>query len=278
MTLQQLRYFFGVARWKSFTAAAEGMYVSQPALSKQIAQLEKQLGFALFDRSPGGVKLTEKGQVFYDKMHPLYHEMTRVLDELSEPAELRVGALPSIGTCLLPEIAASLLPVRLHTVNLHTTAELLEHVERGDLDAAFVQDQAEYPGLHSLLVMEEPYLVAMPAQHQLAAHDEITMEQLMRESLVMHRSPCDIHDALLADFARMGCEPQIAMKAPHESILGYTATGTGLSFIPEMSTQFVTHKDIVYRPITGTPLHRKISVFARSGKVLDLFREHAKRA
>lgn len=272
MTLQQLRYFFGVVRWKSFTAAAEGLFLSQPALSKQIAQLEKHLGFTLFERSQVGVTLTAKGQLFYEKMYPLYNEMERVLEELSEPTELRVGSLPSIGTCLLPDISAKLLPVKVQSVNKHTTLELLDLAERGELDAVFVQDREAYGALHGLFLLEEPYMVALPAGHPLAAKEALTLDEVMAGSLVMHQAPCDIHDTLLAEFERLGYSPHIAMKSPHESILGYTATGVGLSFIPEMSTQFVAHKDIVYRPIEGTPLYREIRVFTRSEKVLGMIK------
>ena len=81
MTLQQLRYFLAAVKWKSFSQAASALYLSQPALSKQISLLEKALGFPLFERTPRGVTLTAKGAVFHQRIHPLLQDLDALLQE-----------------------------------------------------------------------------------------------------------------------------------------------------------------------------------------------------
>ena len=265
MTLQQLRYFLAVVKAKSFSQAAAALYLSQPALSKQISLLEKALGFPLFERTPRGVTLTAKGAVFHQRVHPLLHDLDLLLSELAEPTELRMGALPSIAAHFLPAMVGRLEGYQLLPVVKETSDELVEMVHSGQLDAAIVQDRVEHGTLTGRFLFAEPYVVAVPLRHPLAEREHLAPEDLDGEKLILHQSPCDTRHTLLAGFQQTGIAPRIVLEASfNESLLGYSASGLGLAFVPQMVAANVSHKNIVYKTIAGDPFQRRVYLFARN--------------
>ena len=265
MTLQQLRYFLAVVKWKSFSQAAAALYLSQPALSKQISLLEKALGFPLFERTPRGVTLTAKGAVFHQRIHPLLQDLDSLLQELAEPTLLRMGALPSIAAHFLPAMVERLAGYQLVPLVKDASDELVEMVHSGTLDAALVQDRVEYGTLKGTFLFAEPYIVAVPLRHPLAERDELQMQDLHQEKIILHQAPCDIRYTLIEGFQKAGIAPNVVLEASlNDSLLGYSASGLGLSFIPEMVARNVVHKNIVYKKIAGDPFQRRVYLFARN--------------
>lgn len=270
ITLQQLRYFIATAKYKSFSRAAEALFLSQPALSKQISLLERSLQFVLLERTPHGVSVTEKGKQFLQRVQPLVQELDTVLGETTEPAQLRIGVLPSIASYYLPTVINQFGSARLTTIIKNTSGELLEMVHTGELDAAIVQDRTHFDGLKHLFLFEEPYLVALPRIHPFAKKEALQIKDLHQEKLILHHAPCDIRDSLDAAFDEHGIEPVVSMEAAlNDSLLSYTASGMGLSFLPAMMAANVSHKNIVYKRMQGDPICREIHLFARTQSILD---------
>ncbi|ARU62145.1 hypothetical protein CBW65_14905 [Tumebacillus avium] len=271
MTLQQMRYCLALARWKSFSKAAESLFITQPALSKQIALLEASLGIKLFERTVHGAVLTAHGQEFCERIRPLVQELDQVWKDMAVSARLTIGALPSLASYYLPELIAQKELSRPETVVKDTSAELLEAVLTGEVDAALVQDVDGDGKLEHAFLLEEPYLLVVPDAHPFAQLAEVAFSDLAGEKIILHQSPCDIRHALLQTFAAHGIEPDIVLEASfNESLLGFTATGLGLSFVPRMLAEHVTHRGIVYKPLTGAPFTRKIYLYTRSLKKTPL--------
>jgi DNA-binding transcriptional LysR family regulator len=272
ITLQQLRYFMMTAKTKSFSKASEILFISQPALSKQITNLEQSLQFMLFERTTKGICLTEKGRQFYSRIEPLIQDLDQVLDDLVLPEEIKIGVLPSISSYYIPKLIHALNQHNFKLLVEHTSAELLELVQTGFLDSAIVQDIEKSKNLKHLLLFEEPYLVVVSRTHRLAKKEFLEMSDLHHENIILPKGPCDIRNTLEAAFIEYRIEPIVKMEVPlNESMLSYSANNLGISFIPEMVAANLSMKNIVYKKIKNEPLKRSLHFFARSTAVFDLF-------
>ncbi|MFJ8084145.1 LysR family transcriptional regulator [Streptomyces sp. NPDC096205] len=260
---RDLRYFVAVAEELHFTRAAERMYVSQPALSKQIRALERQLGVKLFRRDTQGVELTAAGSA-------LLPHARRVLDAWeagsaavaqareAERSTLRVGMSTSPGRGgLLPAIRSRFTAahpeaaVRLRQITWDDpTAGLAE----GDTDVAFVwlplPDQERYAWT---VVVEERRLLALPDGHPLAGRTEVDFAELADEPfLALPRSAGRLRDFWLGVDARDGGAPRIGAEVAsteetYEALVG----GLGVCLIAEGNAPLITLGGVTTRPVTG---------------------------
>lgn len=173
MESRQLRYFSEIAEAGSITAAAARLHIAQPALSRQISALEKELGTTLFLRAPGGVRLTEAGQILKRHADAIRLHAARARDEISEAIGeengwLSLGANPSIGKLIFGVIAERMTKqfpkLRLSFVE-GVGAHLLNSVSDGAVDLAITSRPAYTPGIEFKLLFSEPvYLVAASGQ------------------------------------------------------------------------------------------------------------------
>lgn len=202
--LRDLRYFVAVAQDLHFTRAAEILYVSQPALSKQIRALERQLRVTLFDRDPGNVRLTPAGAAllpYAERMLDSWEEATTSLARASD-CKLMIGMHTSPGRGLLPKVRALM-------VESCPDAELeLRHVPWSDhsagladgaTDAAFVWLPLEQPPYRWVTIAREPRLVALPNDHPLAHREQVSIVDLFDEPfLALPASAGPLRDYWLA--------------------------------------------------------------------------------
>lgn len=176
MELRQLRYFVTVAEHRHFGRAAEALHIVQPAVSQQVARLERELGLVLFDRSRRQVALTADGTAFL----PHARRVLQAVDRAARAAEtlargdaglLRVGSSENLGP-RLDEILTAVRrrrPAVTVTLVAATTPDKLAAVAAGDLDAAFVRAAGPAPGVVVHPLWDEPLHVAVPADR--APHD-----------------------------------------------------------------------------------------------------------
>jgi len=174
-SLRQLQYVAAVAETRSFRQAAERCGVSQPALSAQIAQLERLLGVVLFERSKRRVLLTRAGEEVVVRAREVLRaadDLTEVAARLADPfaGTLRLGVIPTISPYLLPEIAP---PLAARYPRLHLrwteekTAVLAARLHGGDLDAALVALEAELGDVEHETIGRDPFVLATPLGHPL---------------------------------------------------------------------------------------------------------------
>jgi LysR family hydrogen peroxide-inducible transcriptional activator len=259
MTLQQLRYFLAVVEWKSFSRAAESLYISQPALSKQISLLEKSLLVTLFERTSQGVQLTEQGELFRKRVAPVLQELDAIVHDVREPKLWRIGALPSLALHYLPTLTARHPDRRLEPYVMDTSDELLNLLQAGELDAALVQSAGDREGFHATHLFEEPYVAAIPLHHPLAQQDSLSLDDLHEENVVLHKAPCEIRDGLLEVFLQNGVRPNIVLEASHvDSLLSFTAKGLGITFVPQLVADHLPNHQVLYKRIEGDPCRRNI--------------------
>ncbi|MFI6011821.1 LysR family transcriptional regulator [Streptomyces sp. NPDC051243] len=261
--VRDLRYFVTVAEELHFTRAAERLYVSQPALSKQIRALERQLGVELFRRDPRGVALTEAGTA-------LLPCARRVLDAWAEGAAAVEAARAAARGTLVVGMSTSpgrggLLPAirsRFTAAHPDTALRLRQAgwqdptagLADGDADVAFVwlplPDADRYAWT---VVAEEPRLVALPESHPLAARAEVDFADLADEPfLALPSSAGPLRDHWLALEERGGRPPRVGAEvASTEETYEALVAGLGVCLIATGNAPLITLGGVVTRPVRG---------------------------
>ncbi|MBK3575583.1 LysR family transcriptional regulator [Streptomyces sp. MBT65] len=285
--VRDLRYFVAVAEELHFTRAAERLYVSQPALSKQIRALERQLGTELFRRDRQGVALTAAGTAllpYAERVLALWAEAGSALAEATaaERSTLVVGMSTSPGRGgLLPAIRSRFTAahpeavVRLRQVSWDDpTAGLAD----GDTDVAFVWlplPDAERYGW--TVVAEEPRLVALPDSHPLTARAEIDFADLLDEPfLALPADAGPLRDHWLALDERGGRAPRVGAEiAGTEETYEALVAGLGICLVATGNAHLITLGGVTTRPVRGLSPSRYALAWRREDGGRPLVRAYA---
>lgn len=285
--VRDLRYFVAVAEELHFTRAAEKLYVSQPALSKQIRALERQLGAELFHRDRQGVALTATGTAllpYAERVLALWAEGASALAEVSaaERSTLVVGMSTSPGRGgLLPAIRSRFTAarpeavVRLRQVSWDDpTAGLAD----GDTDVAFVWlplPDAERYGW--TVVAEEPRLVALPDSHPLAARAEVDFADLVDEPfLALPAGAGPLRDYWLALDERGGRPPRIGAEiASTEETYEALMAGLGICLVASGNAHLISLGGVITRLVHGISPSRYALAWRREDGGRPLVRAYA---
>lgn len=245
-----LSAFREVAERGSFTAAAAALGYSQSAISRQVLSLEAEIGAALFDRLPRGVRLTEEGRCLLDHARAVLDRLEAARSDLRalhdmELGRLRIGAFDTADADLVPRaliaFRAAYPKIALSLVEA-TTPYLLPRLLTGEIDLAVVSAyphqtlDAEQFELHHLA--DDPLLVALPRDHRLATQPSVRLGELAGESWI-EGFPSG-SDTLVNVHLRAGFRPRIDFSV-REWIAkqGFVAAGLGLTFVPALAAASV---------------------------------------
>jgi DNA-binding transcriptional LysR family regulator len=250
MELRQLRYFVAVAEELHFGRAAERLLIVQSAVSQQVRRLERELGAELFDRSRRQVLLTDAGQRFLPEARAVLAAEQRALATLAAHTaahgggRLRIGTSTGMGERLdrvLDALADAEPSPRVEFVSLPATARL-EHVARGELDAAFVRGvEAGPPEVRLIPVWHDPLLVVLSARHPLAGRPQGLADLAELAGLPLYltarRNNPPLVDLVVGACQDAGFEP--APGPPHSSLQDtLAALGSG---VPGWSVVYGAH-------------------------------------
>lgn len=245
LDLRQLRYFVAVAEAEHVGHAAEALRISQSPLSRQILQLEKKLGLALFERSQQRIRLTADGRVFLTEAQALLRHADR-LENLGrrlgrgEEGGLCIGyAAHAMHTGILPDALRAL---HQRSPDIHVAlyrlspAEQFEGLRQRSLDIALVHEPPadDDPDLNRAPLLDDPLLLALPAGHPLADRAEITPADLHGQPWVAVENSEDPawRDAFIAGSTAAGFTPEVRLDAAEPlTALGLVASGLGLALI-----------------------------------------------
>ncbi|MEU1502922.1 LysR substrate-binding domain-containing protein [Streptomyces sp. NPDC005732] len=245
LDLRQLRYFVAVAEAEHVGRAAERLHISQSPLSRQIAQLEKNLGLTLFERSQQRIRLTSDGRVFLTEARALLRHADR-LENLGR----RLGRGEEGGLCIgyvADAMHTGILPSALRTLRdrrpgIHValydqeSAEQFEGLRQRSLDIALVRTPPsdDDPDLDSSPLLRDPLLLVLPDGHPLAEHRELTPDVLDGQPwIAVSDSPDPAwRDTFVASCVASGFTPDIRLDAADPlTALGLVASGLGLALI-----------------------------------------------
>jgi DNA-binding transcriptional LysR family regulator len=257
-----LRYFAAVAAEGNLTRAAERLFVSQPALTKQIKHLESQLGVQLFTRSQAGMNLTAAGQALVTGIPAVLAGWDQALKETKAAASraarvLRVGFISSAANEATQQIIAAFARRRPGwRVDLQQAAwsDATAGLASGEVDAALLR--LPFPGqdeMRTEVLLTEARWVVLPATHTLAACDQISFRQLWDEPFVA--APAETgwwRDYWLATDERQGHPVRIGYVTDQpDAWLAAIANGYGIALAPESAARYYARPGITYRPVTG---------------------------
>jgi DNA-binding transcriptional LysR family regulator len=255
--VRDLRYFVTVARELHFTRAAESLYVSQPALSKQIRMLERQLRVTLFRRDRGRVQLTPAGAALLPHAERIVEGWESATSSLAKASDctLVIGMHTSPGRGLLPRVRALM-------VESCPEAELeLRHVPWSDqsggladaaTDAAFVWLPVEQPPYRWVTIAREPRLVALPGDHRLAGREHVSMSELLDDPfLALPRSAGAMRDFWLASEERNGHPINIAAEITNtDETYEAVASGIGICLLAAGNAPIFARGGVTMCPVT----------------------------
>ncbi|GAA4878368.1 LysR family transcriptional regulator [Kitasatospora terrestris] len=266
MQLQQLRYFLAVADARHFTRAAELTHVSQPSLSQQIRQLERELGAELFHRARAGAELTDAGEALLPLARRIIADTESARLAVQETVQLRrgrvrFGATPSLCVSLVPDVLRAF-RARHPGVDLllreDGSRDLVRSLEAGELDLALVitpRDADAPAGLQVTPVLHEELVLvsAEPLPRRRAR-----IEDLRERPLVMFREGYDLREATLAACRAAGFEPRYAVEGGEmDAVLASVRAGIGPAVLPGM---VAARSGLAVAPFAGAGLGRTVSV------------------
>ncbi|WP_042384063.1 LysR family transcriptional regulator [Streptacidiphilus melanogenes] len=257
-----LRAFAAVAEEGNLTRAAQRLFVSQPALTKQIKQLDARLGVTLFLRSRGGMALTPSGRALARQVPALLDDVDRVLRETKAAASraarvLRVGFIASAANEATPRIVAEFARLRpgwRADMRQAAWSNPAAGLSGGDVDVALVR--TPFPGQDALrleVLFAEPRCVALADSHPLAAREVVPFQDLLDEPFVAAPAETGSWRAYWLALDRRGGHPaRIGAVTEHpDDWLSAIANGYGVALAPESSARFYARPGIAYRPVTG---------------------------
>jgi LysR family hydrogen peroxide-inducible transcriptional activator len=245
MNIRDLRYLVALADERHFGRAAEKSFVSQPTLSAQIRKLEEYLGVSLVERQPKRVALTPAGQRVVERARRLLQEADAIVDLARtdrDPlaGDLKLAMIPTVGPYLLPHVAARLkhdLPRLRLMLYEYQTAPLLEKLRAGELDVGILALPVPGDGLATAELYDEPFTLAVPAGHPLAARDDARIEDLRDQTLLLLEDGHCLRDQALEVCSLVGVrEAQDYRATSLETLRQMVAAGHGITLLPELAT------------------------------------------
>jgi DNA-binding transcriptional LysR family regulator len=254
--VRDLRYFLAVAQQLHFTRAAETLYVSQPALSKQIRALERQLRVTLLERDRGTVRLTRAGAALVPHAKRMVNTWEAARDSLAKASDctLVIGMHTSPGRGLLPKVRAMMVdrcPDAAFELRHAPWSDRTAGLADRSSDAAFVWLPLPRPPYRWVTIAREPRFVALPNDHRLAARDSVSIADLLDEPfLALPESAGPLRDFWLALDERDGHAVRVAAEVNDtEETYEAVASGVGVCLLAAGNAPIFARGDITMLPV-----------------------------
>lgn len=262
MELRQLRYFRAVAEERHFGRAARRLRMAQPPLSRAMQQLERELGFSLFDRSKRRIELTAAGRAFLPQMERIFASVDQAVEEarrasVGEVGRIAIGYPSSMAfsglTELMRAFRARSPDVGMVVRELWPQAQV-DALKDGSLDVGFLRGPLDEPALVTRVVRRERLVVTLPRGHALASKARVCIEALAEEPFVITPRPRGpgYFDAIMRMCHGAGFTPRIVQEAPLPDVVSFVAAGFGISLLPA-SVRDARRPGVVFRPLVGSP-------------------------
>ena len=287
MNIRALQYFVKLAELKHFSKAADACFVSQPTLSTQIKKLEVELGVQLVERSPKNIMLTPVGQEIAARAILVLSDIDQikaVARRSGNPADgiLRLGLFPTLAPYLLPHVVPNL---RRKYPNLRLqlaedkTEDILRMLRQGELDAALLALPINDEGLEIETLFEEPFVLALPGNHELVEQAVITIDDLKgAELLLLDEGHC-LRDHALEVCALADAHERVDFHATSmETLRQMVAAEVGITLMPILAVKppIAVTDNVVIRRFKNPAPNRTIAlVWRRSSALAGFLQEMA---
>jgi len=243
--LRRLRYLVAVADEGHITRAAERLGIQQPPLTRQIRQLEDELGVTLFERLPRGMRPTEAGRVVVEEARDVLARAERIRETAQRAARGEQGRLAvgyTSSAAFHPFVTQQIRAFRESRPGVvlalaeDGTPELVHGLKEDRLDAAFLRSTSiDIAGLSIEPLLEEKMVAAVPTGHPLAKAGKVALADLADQTFIFYRRPTGpgLYDAIMAACLAAGFSPTVGQEAPRmASTLSLVASGLGVAITP----------------------------------------------
>lgn len=265
--LRHLRYFLAVAEELHFRRAAERLFISQPGLSRQIAQLEDLLGVTLLHRDKKRVSLTPAGEFLKSECEQLFIHLERSYQQVGligegRSGEIRVGFLGSAMQQVIPEL---LLGLKAQFPDIKTSLEEMSNqaqvaaIKKEQLDIGFVRLQSVPQGLELRPVHQDTFSLVLPKGHAGAGTRSPRIEDFSSEDFILFGQDYSqyYYDTVMGICEQAGFQPKVSHRSVHaQTIFKLVENGLGISIVPtslqqgfDMAVEFIELRDIPQRAI-----------------------------
>ena len=261
MELRHLRYFVAVAETKSLTLAAkEKLHTSQPSLSRQIRDLEEEVGAQLMKRTARGVDLTPSGRAFLDHARTVLSQVdaaAQAARRVAHPAKpcFTMGFLTGHELTWMPE-ALRILRDELPNIDVMISSQssplLADGLSKGKIDAAFLRREKGVPGLAFRLLAKEPLMVILPSDHRLAALKAISPKDLVGETFVAVSDTAPVLRKIIDNYLKQsGVNITPTHQADHVTMgMSLIVSARGVGLLPAYAKNFL-FSSVTSRPLKG---------------------------
>jgi LysR family transcriptional regulator, hca operon transcriptional activator len=261
MELRHLRYFVAVAETESLTLAAKSkLHTSQPSLSRQIRDLEEEIGAQLMTRGARGIELTPAGRAFLDHARMVLSQVDAAAEaarRVVHPAKpcFSMGFLTGHELTWMPE-ALRILRDELPNIDVMISSQssplLADGISKGKIDAAFLRREKGLPGLAFRLLVKEPLMVILPSDHRLAALKAISPRDLVGETFVAVSKTAPVLRKIIDNYLkRSGVNITPAHEADHVTMgMSLIVSARGVGLLPAYAQNFL-FSSVTSRPLKG---------------------------
>ncbi|MGE6896160.1 LysR family transcriptional regulator [Priestia flexa] len=270
MELRQLRYFIEVARREHVSEAAEHLHVAQSAISRQIANLEDELGVELFQREGRNVKLTSIGKLFLEHtetaMKAIDYAKEQV-DEYLDPERgtIKIGFPTSLSSHLLPTIISAFKEnhpnVAFH-LRQGSYKFLIESVKKRDINIAFLGPvPVDDEDIEGHILFTEKILALVPSSHPLATQENLRLRDLRNEDFVLFPNGFVLRKIAVDACKQAGFMPNISSEGEDlDAIKGLVSAGMGITLLPESTVSETTPRFTTKIPIHTPEVKRTVGM------------------
>ncbi|QCS53416.1 LysR family transcriptional regulator [Priestia flexa] len=270
MELRQLRYFIEVARREHVSEAAEHLHVAQSAISRQIANLEDELGVELFQREGRNVKLTSIGKLFLEHtetaMKAIDYAKEQV-DEYLDPERgtIKIGFPTSLSSHLLPTIISAFkenYPNVAFHLRQGSYKFLIESVKKRDINIAFLGPvPVDDEDIEGHILFTEKILALVPSSHPLATQENLRLRDLRNEDFVLFPNGFVLRKIAVDTCKQAGFMPNISSEGEDlDAIKGLVSAGMGITLLPESTVSETTPRFTTKIPIHTPEVKRTVGM------------------
>lgn len=275
MKIIQLEYFCAVSRYHSITQAAQKLYVTQPAISNAIRELEKEFSVSLFNRTKNHMTLTREGEIFYQKANELLDQIHQTSSELydlgKQTTPIRIGIPPLLSTVFFPDVLLAFqqkypdIPVQLYEYGSIRAAKL---VQEDVLDLALVNmNFYEIDKLNAQKLRSDRIVLCVCPEHPLAKEKEVTLDRIKDETFIMYNTDSVLNSTLNLLFESQGFKPNIILCASQLfTIHNFIKNHLGCAFL--YTSLLKNMPDLVGIPVAPS-IRQEIGIVWPKGKYVN---------
>ncbi|MNW48598.1 HTH-type transcriptional regulator CynR [compost metagenome] len=264
-----------VARQRSFTKAAEAMYITQPTISKTIKAMEEELGVVLFDRVGKKIELTDAGRIIATQAQQIVTSFQNLMAELDDlrnlkKGHLRIGLPPMVGASFFPKVIGEF-HQRYPDITIQLFEDGAKKVEQdvagGLLDVGVVVLPTVEAELSCFPFVEEKLNLVVHPSHPLAEQESAELSELSQDGFVLFREDFTLHDRIIGECAKAGFQPHVIYESSQWDLISeMVAVGLGITLLPETICREIDDEGVRIIPLVKPVIPWKLGIVWRDDR------------